>query len=66
MKRKNDQAGDQAGDQGEDGVRCPDCGCRHCPVYYTRQRAAGRTIRRRECRTCGRRFLTVERVAGGD
>lgn len=45
------------------GVRCPSCGCGHCPVYYTRNRLK-RRIRSRTCRNCGRRFVTTEKVNG--
>jgi uncharacterized protein (DUF983 family) len=42
------------------GIRCPQCNCGHCPVYYTRHREAV-TVRMRECRACGHRFTTHER-----
>lgn len=45
------------------GVRCPSCGCGHCPVYYTRNRLK-RRIRSRTCRNCGRRFVTTEKANG--
>lgn len=45
------------------GVSCPDCGCEHLPVYYTRRRRGGKIIRVRICRHCGRKVLTTERVA---
>ena len=44
----------------ERGIECPLCGCHHFRVVYTR-RQAGRILRRRECRHCGRRLSTVER-----
>jgi DNA-directed RNA polymerase subunit RPC12/RpoP len=42
------------------GLECPDCGCRHLPVAYTRQ---GRNYvqRVRYCRYCGKRIVTRER-----
>ncbi len=43
------------------GVECPDCGCRHLPVYYTRARR-GFILRIRHCRNCGRRVITRERT----
>lgn len=43
------------------GLVCPDCACRHFFVIYTRQRP-DRIVRRRECRHCGRKILTVERL----
>lgn len=45
------------------GIACPSCGCGHCPVDYTRHRKTGKTIRRRTCRHCQRRFVTTERVS---
>ena len=42
------------------GLVCPDCGCQHFRVVYTRKAARGRIMRRRECRHCGRRFTTIE------
>ena len=44
------------------GITCRTCGCRHFEVIYTRPRLGGRIIRRRECRHCGRRITTCERV----
>lgn len=46
-----------------DGIQCIRCGCRHCPVVYTRHRN-GHTYRQRECRHCGRRFITKESPSG--
>lgn len=45
------------------GLECRTCGCRMFEVVYTR-RAAGRIIRRRQCRRCGRRISTTERETG--
>ena len=45
------------------GLRCPKCGCGHFRVIYTRSTWGGRIMRRRECRHCGRRIMTYERVA---
>jgi transcriptional regulator NrdR family protein len=45
------------------GLVCPNCGCRHFYVVYTRPRAE-KIVRRKECRHCGRRVITVERVLG--
>lgn len=42
------------------GLECPDCGCRHLPVYYTRRRRR-HILRVRYCRNCGRRIVTRER-----
>ncbi len=45
------------------GLECPGCGCHHFYVIYTRKREE-RIVRRRECRHCGRKVLTVERLVG--
>lgn len=42
------------------GLACPKCGCGHFRVLYTRRAPAGRLLRRRECRYCGRRITTYE------
>lgn len=42
------------------GLECPQCGCRHFHVVYTRAFRPGQIIRRRECRHCGRRMTTTE------
>ena len=42
------------------GLVCPDCGCAHFRVLYTRRAWGGRLLRRRECRHCGRRVTTYE------
>ena len=46
------------------GLICPRCGCEHWLVVYTRRRLGGTVLRRRECRHCGRRIVTIERTAG--
>ena len=48
-----------ADDKAQVGIECPDFGCRHLPVLYTRQRRKG-VMRVRECRHCGRRVRTIE------
>jgi transcriptional regulator NrdR family protein len=45
------------------GLECPDCGCAHFRVLYTRRAWGGRLLRRRACRHCGRRVTTHEKVA---
>ena len=45
------------------GLVCPNCGCRHFYVVYTRPRAE-KIVRRKECRHCGRRVTTSERING--
>ena len=50
-------------DDATKGLACPKCGCRHFAVVYTRP--APRAIcRRRECRHCGFRILTREKLWG--
>ncbi|MCK4873621.1 MAG: hypothetical protein KAS72_12940 [Phycisphaerales bacterium] len=45
----------------DEGLSCHTCGYRHLPVLYARRGL--RMIRRvRECRHCGRRITTRERV----
>ena len=44
------------------GIRCPKCGCGHFEVVYTRKMPSGEIRRRRECRYCGRRVTTTERM----
>lgn len=43
----------------ENGLACSKCGCRHLPVYYTRERR-GYILRVRTCRHCGHRVTTRE------
>lgn len=45
------------------GIECPDCGCRHLFVLYTRQRT-NKILRVRRCRNCQRRILTYEHIIG--
>ena len=45
------------------GLECPQCGCAHFRVLYTRRASGGRLLRRRECRYCGRRITTYEQSA---
>jgi hypothetical protein len=44
------------------GLQCPQCGCRHFEVVYTRPKLR-RIQRCRECRHCGRRITTNEVAA---
>ncbi|MGQ0627204.1 MAG: NrdR family transcriptional regulator [Phycisphaerales bacterium] len=44
------------------GICCPKCGCGHFEVLYTRATPAGTIRRRRQCRHCGRRVTTSERI----
>jgi transcriptional regulator NrdR family protein len=46
------------------GLECRACGCRHLLVVYTRRGSGNRLVRRRECRHCGRRMTTWEKLAG--
>lgn len=54
---------DQKSDPEPKGLVCPNCGCRHFYVVYTRPRAE-KIVRRKECRYCGRRVTTTEKVVG--
>lgn len=49
----------------DQGVACPNCGCRHVPKRWTR-RVALKNLSERECRHCGRRFRTVERIEAAE
>ena len=49
--------------RGNVGLQCPNCGCHHFRVIYTRPKGT-LIMRRRECRHCGRRLTTWERVVG--
>jgi len=44
------------------GLVCRNCGCKHFRVIYTRPPRGGRLVRRRECRHCGRRITTWEKI----
>lgn len=46
------------------GIMCPRCGCRHFEVLETRKVFGARIRRRRECRHCGRRIVTHEKLGG--
>jgi transcriptional repressor NrdR len=45
------------------GLRCPQCGGQRLKVIYTRPKAGGRILRRRECKACGKRLTTWEKTA---
>jgi hypothetical protein len=46
------------------GLECRKCGCRDLRVVYTRSGRGGHIVRRRECRHCGQRLVTWEKVIG--
>jgi transcriptional regulator NrdR family protein len=46
------------------GLVCPKCGCTHFFVVYTDPTKHGKILRRRECRHCGKRITTSERILG--
>jgi transcriptional regulator NrdR family protein len=50
-------------DEHEIGLECPDCGCRDFRTVRT-TRKADHVQRVRQCRHCGRRVVTWERIAG--
>jgi len=62
------QAGGPSGAEGPSGnkrgLECRYCGCEHFRVVYTRPTWGGRIMRRRECRHCGKRMTTWEKVGG--
>ena len=47
--------------QTSNGLECRGCGCRHFEVVYTRPKH-GYIMRLRECRNCGKRVSTREKV----
>jgi len=56
-------------DRRNNGLECPECGCPETVVKWVRHRAfvvrgtrISKTIRRRVCQHCGKRFITTERV----
>jgi len=46
------------------GLVCGACGHVRLKVVYTRHAPGGRIVRRRECRRCGKRITTWERMIG--
>ncbi len=44
------------------GARCPKCHCGHCPVIPPTRYSGRWTIRRRQCRHCGKQFRTREEL----
>lgn len=69
MKSLAEMAAEAAGDDGR-GIRCPNCGARHCPgrsFEVERTIALGNrdSVRRiRNCWNCRHRVITAERVTG--
>lgn len=51
-------------DEKPTGLECPACGCRHWYTIETRTQMKY-IRRRRQCRHCGRRVTTSERIIGG-
>lgn len=60
---QNDHKNEGGHNQEPPGLVCHRCGCRHFYVLYTRRRPNGQILRRRECRNCGTRILTIEKNA---
>lgn len=46
------------------GIECPQCGCRYFYTTHTEPLRDGRIRRRKECRHCGRRVVTLETPLG--
>lgn len=42
------------------GLCCPQCGCRHFDTTHTEPLRDGRIRRRKTCRHCSRRLVTME------
>ena len=45
------------------GIDCPQCGCRHFYTTHTEPLRDGRIRRRKACRHCGRRIVTLRDAA---
>jgi len=61
-KRKDDSYWKHLAKRDGAGVKCPDCGCAHLPVYGTR-REGTRVKRYRRCHHCGKHpIITYEAV----
>ena len=48
-----------------DGICCPDCNCGHHYVLDTVQKRKA-IVRYRECRACGKRFSTREKIKASE
>jgi len=48
----------------ERGLRCRYCGHTKFRVIYTRAAFGARIVRRRQCRRCGKRVTTWEKMSG--
>lgn len=48
--------------ENDTGLVCRTCGCRHFLTVRTQPGVGDRIVRIRECRCCGRRTRTVERI----
>jgi transcriptional regulator NrdR family protein len=46
------------------GLICRNCGGKYFKVIYTRKDKGGKIIRRRQCRKCGKRITTGEKIIG--
>lgn len=46
----------------DQGIKCPDCGCRHFWKTYESRPEGGTVFRIKECRHCGKRIKTRERI----
>jgi transcriptional regulator NrdR family protein len=51
-------------DSSDRGLRWRQCGAGRLRVVYTRHAPGGKVVRQRECRACGARVTTWERVVG--
>lgn len=51
-------------DNAERGIVCPKCKSPDSRIYDTRKRKNFSVMRRRECRTCGFRYVTEEALYG--
>jgi transcriptional regulator NrdR family protein len=44
------------------GLKCPKCGGGQMPAVYSKPKKGGKVQRQRECRSCGRKIVTIERI----
>jgi hypothetical protein len=50
-------------DSDEKGLACRNCGCKHFYTDHTKK-GVGMVIRYKHCRHCGKRAVSIERIAG--
>jgi transcriptional regulator NrdR family protein len=51
-------------DPNDKGIRCAKCGCAHHKTIRTKRVRRDKIMRQRQCRNCGREFVTYEAAFG--